>query len=215
MTTVNPFYTFNYSQPKEYRFSHDSVFLARRLFEYYRNIEISEFRCLDLCAGCGIIGLDFLFHCHKNQVLPPRVFDFLEIQEVYRPHFNLNQERLGSICTEINWHQQNYDHLINGGSQYHMIVANPPYFFKNKGLLSPSLFKNRCRFFLDSDFESLILAVQKSLVVGGVAFLLLREHSDQTWKPIAKVQILLIDGFALSSLDDIRGTHLVKIERQK
>ncbi|MBV2168118.1 MAG: hypothetical protein KUL82_05355 [Bdellovibrio sp.] len=65
MSSINPHYTFHYSQPEEYRFSHDSVMLARKVFERVSASAMENWRGLDLCSGCGIVGLDFLFHALK------------------------------------------------------------------------------------------------------------------------------------------------------
>jgi len=75
------FPTFEYSQPDEYHFSHDSVFLARRVFEFLRDKNIDPKTALDLCAGSGVIGLDLMFHLRSGGKQRPQVFDFLEVQE--------------------------------------------------------------------------------------------------------------------------------------
>ncbi|MBY0451861.1 MAG: methyltransferase, partial [Bdellovibrionaceae bacterium] len=92
MTSVNPHYTFNYSQPEDYRFSHDSVFLAREAFTLTRGQNLANTKVLDLCAGSGIVGLDFLFHRAQAGLSLPSLTDFLEVQEIYRPHFEANTE---------------------------------------------------------------------------------------------------------------------------
>jgi hypothetical protein len=92
MSSINSHTTYNYSQPSEYRFSHDSVFLARRVFEFLCESDIQTFKALDLCSGCGIIGLDFIFHCLNELGQSPLSFDFMEVQSIYETHFfdNIN-----------------------------------------------------------------------------------------------------------------------------
>lgn len=79
MASINSHFTFNYSQPEEYRLSHDSVFLAREIFEQLSALDLAGKRGLDVCAGCGIVGLDFLFHRRAAGQSVPEIFDFLEV----------------------------------------------------------------------------------------------------------------------------------------
>ena len=87
MSSVNRYPTFEYSQPEEYRFSHDSVFLARKVYELFKDKDLSSLQGLDLCAGCGVIGLDFLYHCWHETGQTVKSFDFIEVQAVYKDHF--------------------------------------------------------------------------------------------------------------------------------
>ncbi|WP_374074660.1 methyltransferase [Bdellovibrio bacteriovorus] len=214
MSSINPHFTFNYSQPEDYRFSHDSVFLARRVFELYRNVPLENLHGLDLCSGCGVIGLDFLFHCNNETQKSFRKFDFLEVQNVYAEHFSINVERLGFIPTELKFLNQNYADLLskNFADTYDLILCNPPYFHQGQGKLSPSEFKNRCRFFLDSDFKSLLLGIAHALKPEGQAYVLLRDQKEHGWNSFEEARKILSD-MHLEKLEDIRGTDLVKITK--
>lgn len=214
MSSINPHFTFNYSQPGEYRFSHDSVFLARRVFEIYKNTSVEKLRGLDLCSGCGVIGLDFLFHCYNETQKSFREFDFLEVQDVYAEHFSTNVERLGSIPTELSFLNKNYSELHSEkfANTYDLILCNPPYFHQGQGKLSPSEFKNRCRFFLDSDFKSLLQGIAHALKPQGQAYVLLRDQKEHGWNSFEEAQKVLSD-MQLEKLEDIRGTDLVKITK--
>ena len=215
MSTINPYYTFEYSQPSEYRFSHDSVFLARQIFELFSAEKIKALRALDLCAGCGIIGLDFLFHAHKELGVTPRSMDFLEIQEIYQPHFTTNKNRLGPIDCEIRFLQENYLVLTDREfyQNYDLILCNPPYFFPEMGRPSPSDFKNRCRFFIDSDFPSLLSGIANALAPSGQAYILVRDLPQHGWDSQKEIKSLLDPSCEASLLGDIRGTHLVRITK--
>jgi tRNA1(Val) A37 N6-methylase TrmN6 len=204
MSSLNSHPTFHYSQPEEYRFSHDSVFLAREVFEIEKERCHGDFcgdfgdgfegrpdngfsglRALDLCSGCGIIGLDWLFHiCRANMSLP-LALDFLEIQDVYRPHFAANLRSLlakfpQASATSISSYWQSYDNFCSEESpegKYDIILSNPPYFRPGQGALSDSDFKNRCRFFIDADFASLLRSLQRNLRPGGRAYVLIPDLS--------------------------------------
>jgi len=185
MSSINPYVTFTYSQPDEYHLSHDSVFLARRVFEYLQQHEpgLTNLTSLDLCAGGGVVGLDLLFHLQslKADFVNISHFDFLEIQGVYLSHFKRNvdalKEKFPAMSTQTQFIQANYAELIRqdySENKYDLIVCNPPYFRPGQGLLSLSDFKNRCRFFIDSDFKSLIQAIAQSLKPKGKAFVLIK-----------------------------------------
>jgi len=185
MSSINPHVTFNYSQPDEYRLSHDSVFLARRVFEYLQQhgSTLNNLISLDLCAGGGVVGLDLLFHLQslKNDFVNIAHFDFLEIQDVYLPHFTRNvdalKKKFPALSARTQFIQANYAELVQQNhfeNKYDLIVCNPPYFRPGQGLLSSSDFKNRCRFFIDSDFKSLIQGIAKSLKPEGRAFVLIK-----------------------------------------
>lgn len=214
MSTINPYYTFQYSQPEEYRFSHDSIFLARHVFEWMAGQDISSWRGLDLCSGCGVIGLDFVFHTRKERSSEPRSFDFMEVQEVYQSHFQKNVAMLGAGHCEMNFLNLNYQALLQEEfkNKYDLILCNPPYFRAGQGKMSPSEFKNRCRFFLDADFESLVLGIENALAPGGEAYLLLRDLGDHGWNPFEEMRTLLKCSL-VEKKTAIRGTDVVIIKK--
>lgn len=211
MSSINLFPTFEYSQPEEYHFSHDSVFLARQVFERVCSKNLQNIKALDICSGCGIVGLDFLFHGRVVGNLPQR-FDFLEVQSIYQPYFVENLRRLGSVSTEISFLEKNYDVLSHAEfkKRYDLILANPPYFNVDQGTLSPSEFKNRCRFFIDSDLGSLIRGIENSLAPGGQAYLLLRSLKDygQDVFALAKAEL---KSCSIECSFQIRGTDVALI----
>lgn len=214
MSSINPHYTFHYSQPEEYRFSHDSVFLARRVFERLRGRDLGAWRVLDLCSGSGVIGLDFLFHCAQEESgTLPAAFDFLEVQEIYRTHFEENTRRLGELGTKLSFLHRNYKDLQNPefAESYDLILSNPPYFFPWQGKLSPSEFKNRCRFFIDSDFKNLLLGIGASLKKSGEAYVLLRDLPEHRWNVLDEARNICGAQLEMEVLGDIRGTHYVRL----
>ncbi len=214
MSSVNLHYTFNYSQPEEYRLSHDSVFLARHVFEKMMDVDLSQAMALDICAGAGVVGMDFLFHRREALQSLPSSFDFLEIQDVYKPHFEENKIRLGAVPTELNFVLRNYNDLQSDEfkNKYNLILSAPPYFMPGHGKLSPSDFKNRCRFFIDSDLRNLLLGIHHSLKQSGQAFLLLRDLPEHRWNVIREAEEICFGLLEFKVLGDIRGTHFVGLK---
>lgn len=178
MSSINQFPTFHYSQPNDYHFSHDSVFLAREVYERHgSDLAKDDVKILDLCAGCGIVGMDLLFHQLKEKSFNGEV-DFLEVQEVYQPHFEKNKEIMQGYFPEqplnFKFIHQNYADVMSF-KKYDFILSNPPYFLLGQGVKSPSEFKNRCRFFVDSDWQTMLRFMQASLKPEGQAYFLVRD----------------------------------------
>ncbi len=209
-----------YSQPEEYHFSHDSVFLARYVFEWVQSNSFFQFQTVaDLCSGCGIVGLDFLIHLYQNKIKLPDAMDFTEVQSIYQTYFEKNISQFQTLYpTDIKTRflNQNYSEISNNSSffeKYDLILCNPPYFNLGQGKLSPSEFKNRCRFYIDSDFDHLLKSIRDSLKNQGVAFVLLRSLKDHKLEYDLKKlsQDFSVD---LDIVCDIRGTDVLKVQKK-
>lgn len=211
----NSLYTFDYFQPEEYHFSLDSVFLAQKVAKIIQPNALTEMKVLDLCSGCGVIGLELSLHSPKKLTI-----DFLEVQEVYESFFRKNLEmihpQLNKSSEQYRFLNSNYQALLGPGFEclYDLIICNPPYFFKGEGLLSPSEFKNRCRFFLDSDFKTLIHSILKALKPNCNAYLLVRPGDNHGRNPVEEIcQYLGVFGTA-QVIDNIRGTNIIEIRKK-
>lgn len=197
--------------------SHDSVFLSRNVYEHMGDLDLSNARALDICAGSGIVGMDFLFHRRAANKNVPVSFDFLEVQNIYYEHFIENQKRLGKIGTRLNFLNRNYNDLQADefSSMYDLIVCNPPYFLPSQGKLSPSEFKNRCRFFIDSDLKNLLLGIFNCLKKEGVGYMILRDLPQHGWNMFEESQKISDGQLKIETLGDIRGTRLLRITSLK
>ena len=208
----NSVYTYDYFQPDDYRFSLDSVFLAQIIARlYFNHPNKAELKILDLCSGCGIIGLELALHL---KTLP--FIDFLEVQSIYQEYFTKNVEMIfpHDQNNRLKFLNKNYDDLLIANDQsqkYDLVVSNPPYFFLGEGLLSPNEFKNRCRFFIDSNFENLINAIISALKNHGSAFLLLRPGEHHGRNSIDMLKQILGSRASCEIFDNVRGTDVIRI----
>ena len=72
----------------------------REIFEKYKNeIAGKDYQILDLCAGSGVVGMDLLFHQLKESSFEGEI-DFLEIQAIYKNHFEKNKQTLQNCFPE-------------------------------------------------------------------------------------------------------------------
>ena len=215
MSSVNPHFTFPYAQPVEARFSHDSVFLARRAFEVVRDLQqpIAEMRVLDLCAGCGVVGLDFIFHAQKELSVAPKRCDFIDVQPEYAAYFELNLQNFPGLRAKFL--VEDFCTLPSRAGRYDLILCNPPYFNPGQGKLPPNRLKARSRFYVESDFAGLVRVMSDALAEGGHAFCLvrdLRDHNIDQWQTLRDN---LIPGVKCERLEDVRGTGLAYLAKSR
>lgn len=206
-------FTYSYKQPEEYRFSLDSIHLAEYVAqEIQSKTNLSSLRVLDLCAGCGVVGFELSWY-----VRDLRQFDFVEVQDIYTDYFYENITVINRPELQLQWHIVNYDVLLekSWGNKFDLIVSNPPYFLPHQGAHSPSSFKNRCRFFLDSSFENYIAALNNVLAPQGKAYFLLRPLEQHGYDLFSQAEILLKNtDTSIKIISQIRGTHLVLLSKK-
>jgi tRNA1Val (adenine37-N6)-methyltransferase len=203
-------FTYQYSQPSEYHFSLDSIQMAEHVatqIKDHKNLE--SFRVMDLCAGCGVIGFELAWHLRSL-----KHFEFVEVQDVYRSHFEENKKIVGRADVEWNFHLLNYESLQTEEWKHSvdLVLCNPPYFRLGQGKLSPSEFKNRCRFYIDSDFKNLIESILWVLKPGAEAYLLLRPLQDHAWDMMSELKQLVSARASVAPISNIRGTDLIRIQ---
>lgn len=205
-------FSYNYKQPNEYHFSLDSIYFAEyvaKQVEHRENLE--HIHMLDLCAGCGVLGLEISWFLKKLKKI-----DFIEIQEIYTSYFQQNVEIVNRPELELKWHLINYAGLLSKPwkNKYDLIISNPPYFQLGHGILSPSTFKNRCRFFIDDSFENFIFAITNALTPGGEAYFLQRSLKQHGCDFFAYTQELLKDfPIEIQKISTIRTSDVIYLRK--
>ncbi len=206
-------FTFQYSQHPEYHFSLDSVEGPRRIATRLNERGISSVdRALDLCAGCGVMGLETLFHFPAIQS-----FDFLELQAANQIHLERNtselQKQFSATTMNLNFGDFRNWNQTFGVQIFDLIVCNPPFFLPGQGKLSPSDFKNRSRFFMDGDPQGMVEAILGLLKPGSLGYVLIRDQSQHGLQMLKDIDVFCRGRARVEVLGPVRTTSLVEIHR--
>lgn len=157
----------DYLQPNIYRFSQDSIGLAKRAA-----VDISKdkkIKVLDVCAGSGVVGLEFIKITNSivNSIC------FIEKQkEVFEKYILENTESL-SIHKKIVFDDFRN---ITLEDKFDVVLCNPPYFSRSKNRLSDNVISRNCTHFDDGFYESLITFILKYKKSSGMAYVLYRAN---------------------------------------
>jgi tRNA1(Val) A37 N6-methylase TrmN6 len=157
-----------YSQPDFYHFSEDSTFLANVAAKKAKETA----QVLDLCAGCGVVGIEFW-----RQRSNIRQLTFLEKQIEFKAFLDVNIQHLKDIETSSFYECFT---KMNFNKKFDLILCNPPYFAKEASRASSNKNKNICRSIEKNQMSVLLNFIDISLNEKGVAMLVL-PHDNIYW----------------------------------
>lgn len=178
----------DYSQPDFYRFSEDSLHLARFVIEHLAHKKINHL--IDVCAGSGVIGIEI-----ANSLENISFLSFVEYQDDFLSHLQWN---LKNILKKDIPYQIIPKALSKAEVQVaDLIVANPPYFDLSKGRISPDSKKATSRHFIQDSKEDFFKFLERNLSPEGITFFIapfewegdVLERGGKIAKKLRQVQI--------------------------
>ncbi|MEY2986951.1 MAG: hypothetical protein RJB13_472 [Pseudomonadota bacterium] len=203
-------FTYHYSQPKEHRYSIDSIELCWKLGRIFNQRDsMSEIKLIDLCAGCGVMGFELAHWCRKIESVC-----FVEVQSEYEAYFSTNLSITGQPPGKFNFYGVNYNslsqfpHLKNWAD---VLVCNPPYFRPESGSLGKSSFRNRCHYLLDASFAELSSAILYCMRPHAEAYLLLKNLDAQGIDQVAELKSNLGQAASAEKVGEVRGVDVIGI----
>ena len=199
--------TCDYSQPDFYHFSEDSLLLALKALGLWKKMTLpANIHVLDLCAGCGIVGMEFLRQSRADLAL-----DFVEIQKEFVAHLKQNAKAFLTRRQQkqIAFLLSSYSLLKKSAftKKYHLILCNPPYFCRGRGRPSPSMEKQTCRTWVKGDLAGLLKSVSNALHPDGRALLLQRHPFSMPEELHSSLQIEEIEKKGSVCLILLSGLH--------
>ncbi|MGE0631353.1 MAG: methyltransferase [Pseudobdellovibrionaceae bacterium] len=201
-------FTLKYSQPEDYHFCLDSILTPKFVAETFSLPD--QATVLDLCAGCGVIGFEYLFQ-NQEELKKIKKVAFIEKQIEFQLHYNLNRNLFAEKCKsdlQFEWISQSLSGDLELKEQFDLILCNPPYFFADEGKVPPNHFKAECHFFISLNPEILLRSVLKLLKSNGAAFILVKKPDK--WQNAFEA---LKNDICHQKVAMIRGTLLVKVQK--
>lgn len=192
-------FTMNYAQPSEYHFCLDSILFPKLVADLTQKTLPQKAKVMDLGAGCGVLGYEFLFYRPDVQTMT-----FVERQKIFEFYLLENKQRLQNtlnVQTEFEFKIEDLRGFkeIKFEDQYDLILVNPPYYFEDEGVIPPEETKAHCHFFLSSNPKDFLKTIQMLLKPSGEAYILVKK--PERWNNFAK----------LIQVGTIRGTAVMKL----
>lgn len=171
----------DYSQPDFYKFNSDSLELVKLV----KSEALKANNLLDLCAGCGVLGLELM-----NSIDQLERVEFVELQRLFLEHLTKNIEKFSrkSITTKVR--------LCSVGElsleqKYDLIVCNPPYFENGSGRVSPNENRQIARTFMIDSPCVLLEKILNLLSKGAKAYILI-PNNDKNWNHLKNEYSLVL-----------------------
>ena len=186
----------DYRQPNFYHFNEDSITLVKEALKLNLDAE----SILDLCAGCGVIGVEYALGAPKcNKV------SFLELQAEFIQYIQENSKLLMNQKIEI---FQSSISDFSESKKFDLILCNPPYFFSSSARESEDLQRGICRMFKVDTPQVLLDKANRLLKAEGVLVLCFPTESAQWRNAIEESRLsfeLLCEKGKISFLKLIKG----------
>ncbi|MCK4312643.1 MAG: methyltransferase [Candidatus Cloacimonetes bacterium] len=159
-----PFGKIIYQTRSGHSITTDTEFIVRTVLEKYRK-QSKKISVLELGSGNGIISIMLSHYCPVWQITG------IEIQSHYVCLSKENAKLADVETTSIEADLKQY----TSKNKFNLIVSNPPYFPKNKGIISPDIKRAISRHEILCTMEDVLNSVKRNLKTQGKAYLLYPE----------------------------------------
>ncbi len=153
----------DYHQPEFYRFSEDSL----KLVHFVKANVDSVQNILDVCAGCGVIGMELAAFYQSQLTLVEAQKDFLPSLEQNAAQFL--RMKPGIFIGQLS--------AFTSKEKFDLIVCNPPYYLPAHGQKSTDARRDTARRFTQDGWGELLKLIQISLSDAGQAFLVIKNQN--------------------------------------
>ncbi|MBC75357.1 MAG: hypothetical protein CME64_05010 [Halobacteriovoraceae bacterium] len=174
----------DYLQPKFYRFSEDSLWLAK----VAANRKTDAGSILDIGCGSGVVGIETV-----NRLKSPESLSLIEPQAEFLEFIENNLELIEKdIKVQVyNSKLENF----KSDQRFDLILSNPPYFNPNDSRPSKNINRLRCRTFQDNGLLDFALMARGFLSPGGELYILGRKENTDVDKLIKNYGFKVLDQF--------------------
>ncbi len=186
----------DYKQPSFYRFNEDSIHLAKWALSQVGDMKLEIIA--DLCAGCGVVGLEFI-----QEYCKPLHLTFCEYQDDFIPFL---KENIAFIKKGVEFQSEvrhgTYQSLGAPTRPFDLILCNPPYFMNGSGRQALDIRRQKCREQIDFSWDSFFKKCVSSLTSKGHLIFSHRQENEGEFWPAS---------FQLEGHRVLNGCHLVHL----
>ena len=172
----------DYLQPKFYRFSEDSLWLAKLA----ANNKPDASSILDIGCGCGVVGIETV-----NRLKNPEKLSLIEPQSEFLGFIESNLELIEKDI-DVQIFNEKLEHL-NFDQKFDLIVSNPPYFNPKDSRPSKNVNRLRCRTFQGFSLLDFASMATSLLEPGGELFVLARRENTDVSKLVSDYDFKIFD----------------------
>lgn len=189
-------------QPDFYRFNEDSIRLVDFVLSELREKFQENLSVLDLCAGCGIIGIDFYIKATQSGI-SFHDMTFIEKNKKFKEFLEKNQVSLLDNKIPVQNLFTAFEDL-KLSKKFDLILANPPYFNESHHRKSQNPDRMTARSYSGEFMQDFIFFIKSHLKKEGQAvFLFPNLESDKLESLGAKKVSMLNDRVSLFVLHAI------------
>ena len=185
----------DYKQPTFYHFSRDSIELVDYLCDRFK--DKGALKVLDLCAGSGIVGIEF---CLKYQQILKITFLEKQIEFLKDLEFNIQNFIPNKLSQILNKDFQDF----STEELFDLVICNPPFYLEGSARVSASNEKNICHFMSEKEMIFLFDLFESLKSKGAEVWFLGRPDLSYIKKIMNEGRIKLVEDLGKTAIFSVR-----------